>query len=310
MAVASNTAESPRERPSTVRRFAGLRAFVRAISGNRKALVGVVILAVMLFAALFPSVLAPGDPQAAIYGQQLGPSLDHLLGTTQVGQDVYTQVIWGTSLTLLITVVVALVATFISIAIGVSAAYLGGVTDQSLSLITDVFLILPTLPLLIVVTAYLPSGTFTIIVVLIATSWAFSARQLRAQGLSMRSRDFLEAARVRGERRTYIVAFEILPNMISLLVASFLGLAVFVVGFAAGLQFLGLGNSTDLTWGTMLYYAQQNAALESGNPWWILGPGIAVALLGTGFALLNYSFDEIGNPALRSVRRRRDKPAA
>ena len=95
--------------------------------------------------------------------------------------------------------------------------------------------------------------------------------------------------------------------MISLLVASFLGLAVFVVGFAAGLQFLGLGNSTELTWGTMLYYAQQNGALESGNAWWTLAPGAAVALLGTGFALLNYAFDEVGNPALRPVRRRRGK---
>ena len=101
-----------------------------------------------------------------------------------------------------------------------------------------------------------------------------------------------------------------IPYIPFLLVASFLGLAVFVVGFAAGLQFLGLGNSTELTWGTMLYYSQQNGALESGNALWMLAPGAAVAILGTGFALLNYAFDEIGNPALRPVRRRRAKPAA
>ena len=103
----------------------------------------------------------------------------------------------------------------------------------------------------------------------------------------------------------YIILVEIVPTMTSLLAASFLALAVFEVGFAASLQFLGLGNASQLMWGTMLYNAQQAAALESGNAWWALAPGLAVALLGAGFALVNYAFDEIGNPALRPVRRRR-----
>jgi peptide/nickel transport system permease protein len=289
---------------------AAFRRFAQAILRNRKATAGLVILAAMTVVAVFPQLFTNIDPQAAIYDQQAGPSAQHLLGTTQVGEDVFAQLIWGTRLTLLITVIVSLAATVISVLIGVTAAYVGGMADRSLSLLTDVFLVLPTLPLLIVLTAYLPSGSLTITAVMIATSWAFAARQLRAQGLSLRTRDFLEAAKVRGERRSYIIIVEILPNMISLLVASFLGLAVFVVGFAAGLQFLGLGNSTELTWGTMLYYSQQNGALESGNALWMLAPGAAVAILGTGFALLNYAFDEIGNPALRPVRRRRGKPAA
>ena len=288
---------------------AAFRRFAQAVLRNRKATAGLVILAAMTVVAVFPQLFTNIDPQAAIYDQQAGPSAQHLLGTTQVGEDVFAQLIWGTRLTLLITVIVSLAATVISVLIGVTAAYVGGMADRSLSLLTDVFLVLPTLPLLIVLTAYLPSGSLTITAVMIATSWAFAARQLRAQGLSLRTRDFLEAAKVRGERRSYIIIVEILPNMISLLVASFLGLAVFVVGFAAGLQFLGLGNSTELTWGTMLYYSQQNGALESGNALWMLAPGAAVAILGTGFALLNYAFDEIGNPALRPVRRRRGKPA-
>lgn len=286
------------------------RRFVQAIIRNRKATVGLVILAVISAVAAFPQLFTSLDPHAAIFDQQAGSSSQHLLGTTQIGEDVLAQLIYGTRLTLVITVIVSLAATIISVLIGVTAAYVGGTADRSLSLLTDVFLVLPTLPLLIVLTAYLPSGSFTITAVMIATSWAFAARQLRAQGLSLRTRDFLEAAKVRGERRSYIIIVEILPNMISLLVASFLGLAVFVVGFAAGLQFLGLGNSTELTWGTMLYYSQQNGALEAGNALWMLAPGAAVAVLGTGFALLNYAFDEIGNPALRPVRRRRVKPTA
>ncbi len=293
------------------RRSDALQRLARAIVRNRKATAGLVLLLVISFVAAFPSLLTHDDPNAAIYDQQVGSSAAHLLGTTQVGQDVFAQLVWGTRLTLIITVVVGLLATIVSVLIGVTAAYLGGMADRSLSLLTDVFLIIPTLPLLIILSAYLTgAGTIAIIGALAVTSWAFGARQLRAQGLSLRSRDFLESARVRGERRFYIIIFEILPTMTSLVVASFLGSSVYVVATAAGLQYLGLGTTDQITWGTMLHDAQQNEALAAGNPLWALAPGVAVALLGTAFALLNYAFDEIGNPALRPVRRRRAKPAA
>jgi peptide/nickel transport system permease protein len=281
------------------------RRFIRAVLGNRKAAVGALILLVIAFVAAFPGLIAPDDPQATIYPANLLPSSTHLLGTTQIGQDVFSQLIWSTRLTLVVTLIVSVIATFISMIVGVTAAYVGGVTDRVLTVTTDVFLILPVLPLLILLAAYLPPGVTSLVIVLLITSWAFQARQLRSQGLSIRNRDFLVAARVRGERPLYIILVEIVPTMASLLAASFLALAVYVVGFAASLQFLGLGNSGELMWGTMLYNAQQAAALEAGNPWWALAPGAAVALLGAGFALLNYAFDEIGNPALRPVRRRR-----
>jgi peptide/nickel transport system permease protein len=281
------------------------RRFIRAVLRNRKAMVGAVILLIITFVAVFPGLIAPHDPKATAFSPNEGPSSAHLLGTTQLGQDVFSQLIWSTRLTLWVTVVVSVIATFISMIIGVTAAYIGGATDRVLTVITDVFLIIPVLPLLIVLSAYLTPGVTSLIIVLTITSWAFQARQLRSQGLSVRSRDFLVAARVRGERPLYIILVEIVPTMTSLLAASFLALAVFEVGFAASLQFLGLGNSGELMWGTMLYNAQQAAALESGNAWWALAPGAAVVLLGTGFALVNYAFDEIGNPALRPVRRRK-----
>jgi peptide/nickel transport system permease protein len=281
------------------------RRLIRAVLGNRKAAVGALILLVIAFVAAFPGLIAPYDPHAAIYASDASPSSKHLLGTTQLGQDVLSQLIWSTRLTLIVTLIVSLIATFLSMIVGVTAAYVGGVTDRVLTVVTDVFLILPVLPLLILLAAYLPPGVTSLIIVLCITSWAFQARQLRSQGLSVRNRDFLVAARVRGERALYIILVEIVPTMTSLLAASFLSLAVYVVGFAASLQFLGLGNSGDLMWGTMLYNAQSASALEAGNAWWALAPGAAVAVLGTGFALLNYAFDEIGNPALRSVKRRR-----
>jgi peptide/nickel transport system permease protein len=281
--------------------------FLRLVRHNRKATVGAVILLVMVFAAAFPGLISPYSPQATIFPANLTPSSKHLLGTTNIGQDVLSQLIWSTRLTLEVTLLVSLIATFTSMIIGVTSAYAGGVTDRVLMVLTDVFLIIPVLPLLILLAAYLPPGVTSLVIVLCLTSWAFQARQLRSQGLSMRNRDFLVAARVRGERPLYIILVEIVPTMTSLLAASFLALAVYIVGFAASLQFLGLGNSGELMWGTMLYNAQQSAALEAGNPWWALAPGAAVALLGAGFALLNYAFDEIGNPALRPVRRRRPK---
>jgi len=279
--------------------------FLRAVLRNRKAVAGAIILLVMVFAAAFPGVIAPDSPTAAVYGQNLSPSSAHLLGTTQLGQDVFSQLVWSTRLTLIVTLIVSAIATLMSMLVGVTAAYLGGATDRVLTVITDVFLILPVLPLLILLASYLPPGPTSLVIVLCITSWAFQARQLRSQGMTVRNRDFLVAARARGERSIYIILVEIVPTMTSLLVASFLSLAVYVVGFAATLQFLGLGNSGELMWGTMLYNAQQASALEAGNPWWALAPGAAVALLGTGFALLNYAFDEIGNPALRPVRRRK-----
>ena len=281
------------------------RRFLHAVFGNRKAVVGAVILLVIGFAAAFPGLIAPDDPHAAIYAQNAGPSSAHLLGTTQLGQDVFSQLIWSTRLTLIVTLVVTVIATFLSTVIGVTSAYVGGFTDRALTVFIDVFLIIPVLPLLILLASYLPPGVTSLIVVLCITSWAFQARQLRSQGLSIRNRDFLVAARARGERGIYIILVEIVPTMTSLIAASFLSLAVYVVGFAASLQFLGLGNSSELMWGTMLYNAQQASALEAGNAWWALAPGAAVAVMGTGFALLNYAFDEIGNPALRPVRRRR-----
>jgi peptide/nickel transport system permease protein len=293
------------EPPREVDAMGAQGRFLRAVLRNRKAVVGSVILFVMAFTAAFPGLIAPHNPQAAIYGQNSGVSSAHLLGTTQLGQDVFSQLVWSTRLTLIVTLIVSAIATLLSMVVGVTAAYVGGATDRVLTVVTDVFLILPVLPLLILLATYLPPGPTSLIIVLCITSWAFQARQLRAQGMTVRNREFLLAARARGERSIYIIFVEIVPTMTSLLVASFLSLAVYVVGFAATLQFLGLGNSSELMWGTMLYNAQQASSLEAGNALWALAPGAAVAVLGTGFALLNYAFDEIGNPALRPVRRRR-----
>jgi len=284
------------------------RRLWRAVGRNRKATAGAVLLLFFCFLALFPGLIAHDSPTAEIYGRSMGVSAAHLFGTTAYGQDLFAQVVWGTRQVLIIAFGAGLASTAIAAIIGVTAAYLGGAWDGVLNLITDVLLVIPLFPLLIVIAAYVQnSGTLVLITVLTLTGWSYTARQLRSQALSVRNRDFLEAARVRGERAVYIIGVEILPTMTSLLVAAFLTNALYAVLFASSLQFIGLGDPNATSWGTMLYWAENNEALQTGQYLWAVAPGVCIAALGTAFALLNYAFDEIGNPALRPVRKIRSK---
>ena len=306
MAVRVVTEQAAAETPIVATRRGVLANVVRALVSNRKALAGLVLFGSFVLVALLAPVIAPYDPSALQFDQMLPPSGKHLLGTTGTGQDIFSQLVFGTRESLAIAVLAGLGATAVSVLIGVSAAYTGGLSDHVLNLFTDVFLVLPTLPLMIIVGTYLNNrGLLVLIGVIVITGWSYGARQLRSQALSLRNREFLEAARVRGERSLYIVVFEVLPNMTSLIVAIFFGAALYAVLAAAGLQFIGLGDPNSLSWGTMLYWAQANGALLAGSPVWVLAPGLCIAALGASFALINYAFDEISNPALRPVARKK-----
>ena len=288
----------------------GRSRFLRAVRSNRKATAGAALLALFTLVALFPGLIARDDPQATAYQRSLGPSAAHWLGTTALGQDIFAQTVYGTRDVLIIAVAVGLLSTGVATLVGVAAAYLGGFWDGALNLVTDVLLVIPLFPLLIVIATYVQNaGTLVLVLVLTLTGWSYTARQLRSQALSLRSKDFLAAARVRGERPLYIVVVEIIPTMTSLLVASFLTNALYAVLFGSSLQFIGLGDPNTVSWGTMLYWAENNEALQTGQYLWAVVPGACIAALGAAFALLNYAFDEIGNPALRPVRRARARRA-
>ncbi len=280
----------------------------RAVLSNRKATVGLGLLLVFVVLSLFPGLVARDSPTADTFTPSLGPSLSHLLGTTSYGQDVFAQLVYGTRESLVIAIVAGLLATALAVFMGVTSAFVGGTVDHALSMVIDTFLVLPAFPLIIVIAAYTKhASNGVLIAVLVVTGWSYGARTLRAQALSLRNRDFIIAARVRRERTWRLITFEVLPNMTSLILASFLGAALFSVLAAAGLQFIGLGNPDAQSWGTMLYWAQNSEALQAGMPLWAIMPGLCLALLGASFALLNYAFDEIGNPALRPVRMRRGR---
>jgi peptide/nickel transport system permease protein len=283
-----------------------MRSLLTSIRHNPKAIAGLFILLVFVVMAAIPNVIVSGDPATDTTQVNLGMSGKHLLGTTAFGQDIWLQIVHGARPALLIAIISGLLATVLSVLVGVSAAYLGGVLDDALNLFTDVVLVLPTLPLVIVIAGYFSQHSITVmIIVLVITGWSYGARQLRSQALSLRNRDFLEAAKVRGERSSYIIVFELLPNMTSLIVANFLGAALYSLLTASTLEFIGLGDTSSYDWGTMLYWAQNNSALQTGSYVWAAAPGICIALLAAAFALLNNAFDEISNPALRPVRRLR-----
>jgi len=268
---------------------------------NRSALVGVVIMLGFLILAALGPWLAP-DPLAFVAKPHDPPSWDHWLGTTGQGQDVLAQTIAGTPVTLAVALGVGVSVTAIGALIGTAAAYFGGRTDLVLSLLTNVFLILPGLPLAVVIAVYMPAGPLTIAFVLIVTGWAWNARILRAQALSIRQRDFVMAAIVGGESHLRVIAFEILPNMGSLLVSCLISATIYALGAQVGLEFLGLGDISVVTWGTILYWASNDAALLTGSWWMFVPTGLCVASVGFALVMMNFAVDELTNPRLRAER--------
>jgi peptide/nickel transport system permease protein len=274
---------------------------MRSFLANRKAVVGLVILAVFLVLALVGPWFAV-DAGEFVATPLEPPSAEHWLGTTGQGQDVLAQTIVGARTTLWVGFVVGLVVVAFGALVGATAGALGGWVDDVLSLVINLFLLMPGLPLAVVLAAYLPAGPTTIALVLIITGWAWNARLLRAQTMSLREKDFVKAAIVSGETRARIIGCEILPNMLPLLASCFIGATVYAIGAQVGLEFLGLGDVGVVTWGTNLYWASNDAALLTGSWWTFVPTGLCVALVGFALVLVNFALDEHANPRLRSER--------
>jgi len=268
-----------------------------------RAKIGVGVAGVFVLVAIIGPWVAPYSPSARTGPLLSGPSLKHLFGTTQTGQDVLSQVLVATRDTLVVGVAAAIVAKIIAIIVGVTAGYLGGAVDDVLSAFTNVFLVLPALPLLIVIAGYLPNkGSLAAILVIGLTGWAFSARILRAQTLSNRGRDYVLSAKAIGEPIWRIVFWELLPNEIAIIASGFLFTVMYAILTQTGLAFLGLVDVSTWTWGTILFWAENDSALSLGAWWWFVPPGLCIALFGTALALINFAMDERINPRLRPTR--------
>jgi peptide/nickel transport system permease protein len=277
------------------------RRSVAVLWRSKKILVGLVIIGFFAVIAVIGPLIAPYDPSAIGPDVLQPPSAAHWLGTTQNGQDVLSQVLVGTRTTMVVGFLAAVAATLLSVVIGVTAGYLGGSSDDFLTALANIFLVVPALPLVIVLAGYLPNkGSVSVAIVIAITGWAWGARVLRAQTLSIRRRDFIEAARATGERTWRIIAVEVLPNDVAIIATGFLFTFIFAILTYASLAFLGLANVSVWSWGTILYWAQNFAALNLGAWWWFVPPGLCIALLGMGLALVNFGIDEFINPRLRT----------
>ncbi len=273
--------------------------FFQQLLENKKARLGLGILGFFVFISLFGPLLVR-DPTAFLTDPLLAPSSDYWLGTTQKGQDVFAQTIVGARASLFIGFSVGIIVVLIGAAVGVAAGFMGGWVDDLLSLVTNVFLIIPGLPLAVVLAAYLEASPTSIAFVLILTGWAWNARVVRSQTLTIAKKDFVAAAIVSGESRFRIMFVEILPNMTSLIVSGFIGAVVYAIGAQVGLEFLGMGDVSEVTWGTNLFWASNSQALLTESWWTIVPTGFCVASIGFALVMINFAIDEVTNPRLRS----------
>lgn len=297
--------------PGRRSRFLRPPQFLMLLLGNRKAAFGLILLTLFVSMAIFAPFLTHYSPTDFADLPGLSPSPSHPFGTTHQGQDVFSQVVWGARVSLLVGASAALLATLIAASIGMTAAYLGGWADEFLNLITNIVLVIPGIPLLIVIASYLPvKGGIAMVLIIASTAWAGEARVLRSQALSLRNRDFVLAAKASGESTRRIVFSEIMPNMTSRIAAGFLGAFVGAILAEAGLEFLGFGDVNAVSWGVTLFWAQNNSALLTGEWWHFAFPGLAIALVATSLIFINYGVDEISNPRLRGSKMSRKQRRA
>jgi peptide/nickel transport system permease protein len=273
---------------------------LRTLWSNRKARVGMSILTFFTAVALLAPVLAPHSPTATTFTPYANPNGTNWFGTTGDGQDVFSQMIYGARVSLLVAVAAGFTATLVAVTFGLIAGYRPGIIDEVLSFATNLALVIPGIPLMIILAAYIPSrSVWTVVFVVALTSWATGSRVIRSQTLTLRSREFVTAAQFSGERLFRVAFREILPNMTSLVAASFVAASTAAVLAEASLEFLGLGNPSTVSWGTILFNAQQQNALLTGQWVMIFAPGLAIALLALSFTLVNFGIDALSNPRLR-----------
>ncbi|USD67069.1 ABC transporter permease [Vibrio sp. SCSIO 43136] len=269
--------------------------------GNPPAIIGGFLMTVVLVGALAAPLLATHNPEKRVARAHVAPNAEHIMGTTRSGRDVYSQVLHGAQKSLTVAISAGAIAMTLAVIVGVSAGYFGGKIDERLNFLTNVFLVFPQLPLLIVLAAFLGQvGSLVITLLLGFTSWPWGARVIRSQTMAIRSKEFIISAEVMGESKWRIILVEILPNLVSIVFGGFLGAVLYAMGAEAGLGILGLGDATEVSWGSMLYWAQTSSALYTGAWWEMIVPAAALAITGGALALINMSIDQVSNPKLRT----------
>lgn len=281
-------------------------AFLRAVWASRSGRISLVVVVLCLLLAVFGPWLAPYDPTVRNYGANgkllrlAGPSWDHWLGTTLLGRDVLSQMLWGARPALLVGFITALGTVVIGLNIGLVAGYFGGRVDALLMRITDIFLGLPFLPFIVVVLAMTGRSLWTIILAMTVVMWRSTARVIRAQVLSLREMPFVSAARITGASDFDILYREIAPNVMPLALVSTAFALAWAIITEASIGFLGFGDPDVVSWGSILYDAYASQMMYRA-PWWVVPPGIAIMILVSAVYFVGRAYEEVVNPRLRGI---------
>ncbi|WP_207654626.1 ABC transporter permease [Sulfobacillus sp. hq2] len=296
---------SPATRP---RKVGAMRRVVQIMFSNRKSAVGFCLFLFFVALAVLAPWIAPYSPTSTQFAPSLHPSAQHWFGTTAQGQDIFSQFLYGARSTLVVGIGAGMLATALSLLIGVTAGYRGGMTDTILNFLSNIFLVLPGLALLILIESYVHNSTPVFNGLIIGlTGWAWGARVFRSQTMSLAHRDFVTAAKLTGASDLRVMVMEIMPNMTSIIASNIMYACLAAILAESGLAFLGLENVSSISWGTMLYWSSQGDAILTGGWWWFIPPGLGIALVGLSLVLMNYAIDQLTNPRLRELPKAKKK---
>ena len=280
-----------------------LNRFWNAYKESRLGLIGLVILLFFVTLAVFAPYIAPYDPHE-MFKPMEHPSSDHLLGTNDIGQDILSELIYGSRVSLFIAFFVSLVSGIIGTTFGLLSGYFE-MFGFFLMRIVDAFLAIPRLPLIIVIAAFMRPSIWNLIFIFIILGWPITTRIIRSEVLSLRTRNYVEAARMVGAPDTYILMKHILPNVFPLLVVRLIIEASHVIIAESSLSFLCLGDPTAKSWGMILHYAFVYPTIFISDlwMWWMLPAGLCITLTILSLTFIGYALEELVNPRLRGMTR-------
>lgn len=278
------------------------KEFIYFILKNKKFVFSFCVLTFLAVLATFGPILTPYDPLAFASFPYQPPNRNHWLGTNTFGQDLFTQLVYGLRSSLLVGVFGGGLATFIGLSIGFAAGYKGGWLDELLMMLSNILMVLPTLALLIIIAAYLPYRGVAIQSFIIGlTAWPWTARAVRAQTMTLKTREFVDLARITGCNNVKIIWQEIMPNMMSYVFMVFILQFGGAILAATGLDFIGLGPTRGISLGIMMQQATLWSAIQLGMWWWAITPGAVITLIVASLYIMNTGLDEIFNPRLREL---------
>jgi len=275
--------------------------FWKSYRRSKLGLAGLALFVSFVTIAIFAPLIAPYDPFVSVAPPFGAPSLTHILGTNDAGQDIFSELLYGTRTSLLVGISAALIVSGIGTIVGLVAGYAGGLVEDILMRITDIFLLVPDLPFIMILALYLGPNVWNIVLAIGILWWSGTARVIRSIVLTIKEEPFIEAAKAVGASNRHIMLSEILPHTIPVIIVGVIRFTGFGVLYEAGLSFLGLGDPTAKSWGTMLHFAQSRGAFVRGMWWWFLPPGLCISLTIISFTLISFSLDRILNPKMRET---------